>query len=113
MEVIGFRVNTKVGSFDVINKEGALIVWSKGKALKSFTGINPADKDSIVEAIENSAEELQEAQKNVVTDKIPLNEASSVLHKLVETFNESLNKRDALFFTTRLNQMIAKLEKIS
>ena len=48
MEVIGFRVNTKVGSFDVINKEGALIVWSKGKALKSFTGINPADKDSII-----------------------------------------------------------------
>ena len=69
------QIVTRVGTFDVIEKDGKTIVCKNGKALANLPDVNPWDKDAIVDAIEANGKQLSElasktANGNITTENI-------------------------------------------
>jgi hypothetical protein len=104
------QIVTKVGTFDVMDKNGNVVVCKNGKALATFTGINAWDKDAIIMAIESHGEELNKAAAKVGTGNITSENVIPTLNYICDMLSDTIeDNKTKGFVTSRLKQVINKL----
>lgn len=104
------QIVTRVGTFDVMDKNGNVVVCKNGKALTTFTGINAWDKDAIILAIESHGEKLSKAAAKVGTGNITEYNVVPTLEHIYGLLNGTIkDKQTRGFVTSRLKQVINKL----
>lgn len=103
-------IATKAGNFEVMEHNGKAIVCKNGKALATLTGVHPHDKDTIIAAIENNAEELKELSEKSTKDTITPENIVPALSQIYDILNSSIeDKQTKGFVASRLKQVINKL----
>lgn len=104
------QIATRVGTFDVIEKDGKTIVCKNGKALANLPDVNPWDKDAIVEAIEANGEKLSELASKTANGNITTENIVPALTHICGLLNDSIEDKQVKgFVTSRLKQVINKL----
>ena len=104
------QIVTRVGTFDVIEKDGKTIVCKNGKALANLPDVNPWDKDAIVEAIEANGKQLSELASKTANGNITTENIVPALTHICELLNDSIEDKQVKgFVTSRLKQVINKL----
>lgn len=104
------QIVTKVGTFDVIEKNGNTIVCKNGKALTNLPDVKLWDKDAIVAAIEADGERLSKLAGKATNGNITLENVVSALNHIYEMLNDNIeDKQTKGFVTSRLKQVINKL----
>ena len=103
------QIATRVGTFDVIEKDGKTIVCKNGKALANLPDVNPWDKDAIVEAIEANGEKLSELASKTANGNITTENIVPALTHICGLLNDSIEDKQVKgFVTSRLKQVINK-----
>lgn len=109
-------ITTRVGTFEVSEHQGKVIVSKNGKKLAALPNINPWDKDAIITAIEQNGEHLNAlaakdttAEMNVTMENVV--PALTGICELVET--SISDKKDKGFVTSRIKQVINKLSSVA
>lgn len=103
-------IATKAGTFEVMAKDGKTIVCKNGKALANLTGVNPWDKDAIINAIEANGDELRELAGKTANGNITPENVIPALTHIYEMLNDTIeDKQTKGFVTSRLKQVINKL----
>ena len=104
------QIATRVGTFDVMEKDGKTIVCKNGKALANLPDVNPWDKDAIVEAIETNGEKLSELASKTANGNITMENIVPALTHICGLLNDSIEDKQVKgFVTSRLKQVINKL----
>lgn len=104
------QIVTKVGTFDVIEKNGSTIVCKNGKALANLPGVNPWDKDGIIEAIETDGDRFYKLAGETAKGNITTENVVPTLEYIYEILNDSIkDKQTKGFVASRLKQVINKL----
>ena len=104
------QIVTKVGTFDVIEKNGDTIVSKNGKALTNLPDVKPWDKDAIVAAIEADGERLNKLAGKAANGNITPENVVPALNHIYEMLNDNIeDKQTKGFVTRRLKQVINKL----
>lgn len=104
------QIATRVGTFDVIEKDGKTIVCKNGKALANLPDVNPWDKDAIVKAIESNGEQLSELAGKTANGNITVENVVPALNHIYDLLNSTIeDKQTKGFVTSRLKQVINKL----
>lgn len=104
------QIVTRVGTFDVIEKDGKTIVCKNGKALANLPDVNPWDKDAIVEAIETNGKQLSELASKTANGNITTENIVPALTHICGLLNDSIEDKQVKgFVTSRLKQVINKL----
>lgn len=104
------QIATRVGTFDVMEKDGKTIVCKNGKALANLPDVNPWDKDAIVEAIEANGEKLSELASKTANGNITTENIVPALTHICGLLNDSIEDKQVKgFVTSRLKQVINKL----
>lgn len=103
------QIVTRVGTFDVIEKNGKAVVCKNGKALATLECMF-WDKDAIVSAIEANGEELNKAAGKTANGNITPENVVPALEHIYEMLNTTIeDKQTKGFITSRLKQVINKL----
>ena len=103
------QIETRVGTFEVINKNGKAVVCKNGKALATLECMY-WDKDAIILAIESHGEELNKAAAKVGTGNITLENIIPALTHICGLLNDTIEDKQVKgFVTSRLKQVINKL----
>ena len=103
------QIETRVGTFEVINKNGKAVVCKNGKALATLDCMY-WDKDSIIRAIETNGEELNKAASMAGTGNITSENIIPALTHICGLLNDTIeDKQTKGFVTSRLKQVINKL----
>ena len=104
------QIATRVGTFDVMEKDGKTIVCKNGKALANLPDVNPWDKDAIVEAIEANGKQLSELASKTANGNITSENIIPALNHIYDLLNSTIeDKQTKGFVTSRLKQVINKL----
>ena len=104
------QIVTKVGTFDVIEKNNGTIVCKNGKELTNLPDVKPWDKDAIIDAIETDAVRLNKLSLETTNSNIPPENVVDVLTHIYEMLNSNIkDKQTKGFVTSRLKQIINKL----
>ena len=104
------QIVTKVGTFDVMEKDGKTIVCKNGKALANLPDVNPWDKDAIIDAIESNGEELNKLAGKTANGNITPENVVSALEHIYGLLQETIeDKQTKGFVASRLKQVINKL----
>jgi len=103
------QIETRVGTFEVINKNGFAVVCKNGKALATLDCMY-WDKDSIIRAIESNGEELNKAAAKVGTGNITSENVIPTLNYICDMLSDTIeDNKTKGFVTSRLKQVINKL----
>lgn len=103
------QIETRVGTFEVINKNSKAVVCKNGKALATLDCMY-WDKDSIIRAIESNGEELNKTASMVGTGNITSENIIPALTHICGLLNDTIeDKQTKGFVTSRLKQVINKL----
>lgn len=103
------QIETRVGTFEVINKNGKAVVCKNGKALATLECMY-WDKDAIILAIESHGEELNKAAAKVGTGNITPENIIPALTHICGLLNDTIEDKQVKgFVTSRLKQVINKL----
>lgn len=104
------QIATRVGTFDVIEKDGNAIVCKNGKALVNLPDVKPWDKDAIVSAIEADGDRINELASKTANGNVTEENIVPVLSHICNILSESIaDKQTKGFVTSRLKQVINKL----
>ena len=104
------QIVTRVGTFDVIEKDGNAIVCKNGKALANIPYVNPWDNDASVEAIEANVKQLSELASKTANGNITTENIVPALTHICDLLNDSIEDKQVKgFVTSRLKQVINKL----
>lgn len=103
-------ISTKVGTYDVLEKDGKVFVVKNGKAIKTLYGVNPWDKDAIISEIEKNADELEKAAARVAAQTITPENVLPALEHIYGLLNNTISDNKVKgFVASRLKQVINKL----
>ena len=103
------QIETRVGTFDVINKNGKAVVCKNGKALVTLECMY-WDKDSIINAIEANGDRLNELAGKTANGNITPENIIPALTHICGLLNDTIeDKQTKGFVTSRLKQVINKL----
>ena len=104
------QIETKAGTFDVIEKDGKTVVCKNGKALATLKGVSYWDKDSIVAAIEQNADHFRQMAGKTANGNITPENVIGALEHIYEMLNETIDEpHKKAFVTSRLKSVINKL----
>ena len=103
------QVETRVGTFEVINKNGKAVVCKNGKALATLECMY-WDKDAIIMDIESHGEELNKAAAKAGTGNITSENVIPTLNYICDMLSSTIeDNKTKGFVTSRLKQVINKL----
>jgi hypothetical protein len=103
------QIETRVGTFDVMDKNGKAVVCKNGKALAMLECMY-WDKDAIILAIESHGEELNKAAAKVGTGNITSENVIPTLNYICDMLSDTIeDNKTKGFVTSRLKQVINKL----